>query len=305
MKAATAIANGGEMLQPYVIKKLVDSTTGDTIKENERTVVGKPISEEAANQVIDLLDSVVTGKHGTGKMYKLDDYSVIGKTGTAQIPNPNGQTAYLSGQNNNIFSFLGMAPKDDPELIMYVAVSQPQLSQGELGSTPVSFIFKNVVENSLHYLNIAPDKETDEAVQTVKIPKMEGKVSALKENLKNEGLHVTVIGEGDTLKASSVSEGDQVLANERIILVTDKPTMPNIKGWSLRDVYLLADLLHLKFEPIGNGYVTTQSIKKGTALKENDYLGVEFESPLGTEIQSDNTDAEKEGEKADRTESEE
>ena len=140
MKAATAITNGGEMLQPYIIEKIINPETNKVIQEGSRKVVGEPISAETADQVIELLDSVVSAEYGTGKPYRLDDYTVIGKTGTAEIPNPTRETAYLKGHGNNIFSFLGMAPKDDPELIMYVSVNQPNLPSDKSGSAPVSYI---------------------------------------------------------------------------------------------------------------------------------------------------------------------
>src|SRR5699024_4189262 len=73
VNAATAIANEGEMLKPYVIKKIVDSNSGDIVEENSAEVVGKPISKETANQVLDLLENVVTSEEGTGQMYALDN----------------------------------------------------------------------------------------------------------------------------------------------------------------------------------------------------------------------------------------
>lgn len=278
MKAATAIANDGKMLQPYVVQKVIDSDTDEVIMENDKTVVSEPISKEAANQVLDLLGTVVNSKDGTGKPYRLDAYSVAGKTGTAQMPDPNG--GYLRGRENNIFSFLGMAPQDDPQLMMYVSVTQPTLAEDEVGSDPVSFIFKNVMENSLHYLNIEPDKETIDPVDLIEIPKLkDAQPKAIQETLEAEGLDVTVVGSGKKIVTANVNSGDQVLDHQRIILVTDQPEMPNIIGWSIREVYQLADLLELKLETIGNGYVMTQNIKKGTPLKKNDYLGVELELP--------------------------
>lgn len=278
MKAATAIANDGKMLQPYVVQKVIDSDTDEVIMENDKTVVSEPISKEAANQVLDLLGTVVNSKDGTGKPYRLDAYSVAGKTGTAQMPDPNG--GYLRGRENNIFSFLGMAPQDDPQLMMYVSVTQPTLAEDEVGSDPVSFIFKNVMENSLHYLNIEPDKETIDPVDLIEIPKLkDAQPKAIQETLEAEGLDVTVVGSGKKIVTANVNSGDQVLDHQRIILVTDQPEMPNIIGWSIREVYQLADLLELKLETIGNGYVMTQNIKKGTLLKKNDYLGVELELP--------------------------
>src|SRR5699024_11278037 len=136
----------------YCVDRVVDSDTGEVIDEKSPTVVGEPISKDTAKQMVDLMASVVNGKNGTGKGYRLNDYTVAGKTGTAQIPDPDGD-GYLKGDNNNAYSFVGMAPKDDPQLLMYVAVKKPKLKDGEIGSEPVSFIFKNVMENGLHYLN--------------------------------------------------------------------------------------------------------------------------------------------------------
>jgi len=280
MKAATAITNGGKMLQPYIIDKIIDPETNQVVQKGAKEVVGEPISAATADQVIELLDSVVNGKQGTGKPYKLDDYFVIGKTGTAEIPNPTGETSYLRGHGNNIFSFLGMAPKDDPELIMYVSVNQPKLASDEAGSAPVAYIFKNVMENSLKYLNITPDKNVQDKISTMELPKLVGaKTSEIKELLSDKKMKVTIVGKGEKITKASHEKGQKVFANDHIILLTDKPTMPDIIGWSLRDVHKLTDLVEFKLESIGNGYVTTQNIKKGTKIKKDDYLGVELELP--------------------------
>lgn len=285
MKAATAIANEGQMLQPYVIKKIVDADTNEIVEEKSKTIIGEPISEEAANQVLELLGTVVNSKDGTGRPYRLESYSVGGKTGTAEIPDPNG--GYLRGRENNVFSFLGMAPLDDPQLMMYVSVTKPTLAADEIGSDPVSFIFKNVMENSLHYLNIEPDKEKNDPIEMIDIPSLDAPSKTIQEELTSKGLKVTVVGSGQKVIQANVKPGDQVLEHQHIILITNEPTMPEIIGWSLREVYQFADLLELKLETIGNGYVITQNIKKGTSLKKGDYLGVELELP---ELDKNTTD---------------
>lgn len=281
MKAATAIANDGKMVKPYVLDKIVDPDTGDIIEKHEPEVVGEPISKETAQQVRELLVSAVQSEHATGSRFNLKDYSVGGKTGTAQIPDPDG--GYLVGSENYVFSFLGMAPADDPELMMYVSVKQPNLefdSGIEPGSAPVSFIFNNVMENALHYLDINPDKGEVTDINVFKMPDLTGKsVNAAKDVLTNAGMNTAVIGSGSKVVAISVQEGQKVLPNERILLLTDKPTMPSIIGWSLRDVLRLGEMLNLDIEPIGNGYVVSQSIAEGQSLKANDYLGIELKTP--------------------------
>ncbi|SDQ63054.1 penicillin-binding protein [Virgibacillus salinus] len=279
MKAATAIANDGKMLKPYVISKIVNSTTGKTMEKKSPEVVGNPISEKTSEQVLDLMESVVSSEPGTGRPYKLEDYSVAGKTGTAQLYESEAG-GYLTGHGNYIFSFLGMAPKDDPQLMMYVSVEKPELEGNTPGSTPVSFIFKNVMQNSLHYMNINPDKDQSKPVQSVKVPELEGMSKAtVKKSLEAKGINITVIGSGDTITKASAAKGDELLPNDRIMLITDNPTMPSIIGWSTRDVLQFANLLQLDIEILGNGYVNSQSIKKGTTLKKNDYLGVELKPP--------------------------
>ncbi len=279
MKAATAIANDGKMMQPYVIKKIIDANTNKVIKEKGPNVVGEPISKETAKQVKDLLASVVNEEHGTGQMYHMDDYSVGGKTGTAQIPNPDGP-GYLTGKENHSFSFLGMAPMEDPKLMMYVSVKQPELEGDELGSLPVSFIFNNVMENSLQYLNIDPDKGDSNTVNQIEAPSIiETNTEETKQALQAKGLKVSVIGKGKKVVDANIAEGDALMPNSHILLVTDKPAMPNIKDWSLRDVWQLADLMELKVETFGSGYVVTQNIKENTVLKKGDYLGVELAAP--------------------------
>lgn len=279
MKAATAITNEGEMLEPYIIKKIIDPETDEILEKGSRKVVGQPISKETAEQVIDLLDSVVNSSVGTGKNYKLDSYSAMGKTGTAQIPDPTGATAYLTGRENNIFSFLGMAPIDDPELIVYVSVNQPTLANHQVGSDPVSYIFTNVMENSLRYLNITPDKDSEGSVPIVKLPKLIGEKSEkVSKDLENQGLQVTVVGAGGNIMKATHVEGEEVFTSDHLILLTDQPTMPDVIGWSLRDVHKLADLVGLKLETTGNGYIKKQHIKKGKKIKQGDTLSVELET---------------------------
>src|SRR5690606_10062842 len=264
MKAATAIANDGKMLKPYIIDRIVDPDTENVIVNHEPEVVGEPISKETAEQVRKLLVSAVQSEHAVGSRFNLEDYSVGGKTGTAQIPDPEG--GYLVGRENYVFSFLGMAPADDPELMMYVSVKQPTLEFEtgiEPGSAPVSFIFNNVIENALHYLSIDPDKGETSKVSAFEIPNVKGKsVSNLTEQLTAFGVDYSIVGNGKKIVQLSAEEGTKILPNEKVIILTESPTMPNIIGWSHRDVLKLGEMLSLDIETIGNGYVVTQSIEE-------------------------------------------
>ena len=114
IQAMTAIANDGKMMKPYVVDKIVN-TTDDTVEETVPEIAGQPISKETAKEVREILETVITAPHGTGnRHYHLEGYSLAGKTGTAQIAGPGGK--YLSGSNQFLYSFIGLAPADDPAI---------------------------------------------------------------------------------------------------------------------------------------------------------------------------------------------
>ncbi|MCP8616609.1 penicillin-binding protein [Salirhabdus salicampi] len=281
MKAATAIANNGKMMQPYVISKLVEQETGEVIQQSEPQVVGTPISSSTAKEVMDLLETVVTSEVGTGQRYQLEGYSVAGKTGTAQIPDPEGG-GYLIGDENYVFSFLGVAPKEEPELMMYIAVKQPNLEKNEHGSQPVSYIFRTVMENSLHYLNIVPEKESAALDWSpIILSDYEGKtVDKVRDDLLSKNVKVTVIGDGNKVK-SMVPKGEtEVLPGSHVMVLTNgNPTMPDMTNWSLREVLMLGELVNAKTDYIGSGFVTKQNVPASSRIEEGQYIVVELTPP--------------------------
>ncbi|MBT2697729.1 penicillin-binding protein [Bacillus sp. ISL-40] len=277
IQAATAIANGGKMIKPHVVKKIVNHDTGETIKSTTPEVVSTPISKETAKQVRDILETVVTSPNGTGGRYKIDGYSVAGKTGTANIPGPNGR--YLQGADNYMFSFLGMAPKDDPKLIVYVAVQQPDLDGTGIGALPVSAIFNPVMKNSLQYLNIQPSKS--QKAQLNKLSDFIGKsVEATEKELEAKDIETVVIGKGTKVVRQLPESGTTVLEGEKVIIQTNGDKLaPDMTGWSLRDVMKVANIAGLKLNSKGQGYVTQQNIKPKTIMRNGDFLIVDLKTP--------------------------
>jgi len=289
IQAMTAITNHGKMVKPYIVDRIEDAS-GNIVKEFETEVIGQPVSAETAKEVLDILESAVTD--GTGKNFQINGYSVSGKTGTAQIPDPvTGK--YLTGYDNYVFSFLGTAPKEDPKLIVYVAVQKPDLDEEkyEGGSVPVSLIFNSVMENSLKYLNIQPEKI--EVAKSVPIPDFTG-VSpvAAKKELEQLGFTPIVIGKGEEVLKTYPSNGETILQGEKVIIKTDGNLIaPDMKGWSLRDVmkFVLAANLTIKVE--GKGFVQSQSITAGVTVKKGDPLTVKLVTPeesMTKEKKSDN-----------------
>ncbi|MED1469630.1 penicillin-binding protein [Bacillus salipaludis] len=292
IQAATSIANDGKMMKPHVVEKIVNHDTGKTIKENKPEVVSTPITAETAKTVRNYLETVVTSKNGTGGRYKIDGYSVAGKTGTANIPNPNGG-GYLTGSQNYIFSFLGMAPKNDPKLIVYVAVQQPQIDNYEFGSRPVSEIFKPVMKNSLQYLNIRPSKL--QKPSSIKLGNFTGDtITETVKNLNNQGFSPIVLGKGPDVTTQLPKAGTTILEGEKVLLGTKgKMFAPDMTGWSLRDVMQLAKIANLKFNVAGSGYVVKQNISPGATLKKGDNLIVQLQTPEQQSINTEDASQEK------------
>ncbi|TMU88365.1 PASTA domain-containing protein [Bacillus sp. BHET2] len=272
IQAESAIANDGKMMKPYLISKIMDGDTNKVLKEAKPQVVGTPISKKSAEQTREYLTTTVTSDVGTGKLFNIEGYQVSGKSGTAQIPDPNGG-GYLTGHDNYLSSFIGMAPAEDPELIVYVGIQQPNLN-GALGSIPVAKVFNPVMENSLKYLNIKPAESN--RLKTIHVPDMKGEnISKVKEKVAGLGLTPVIIGNGK--KVSQQSDHGTLIENEKIFIVSnDKTTIPDINGWSLRDVLKLENLLDIEVKVKGTGYVTNQSIKADTVISGEEKLVVHF-----------------------------
>ncbi|MCP1124831.1 dihydropteridine reductase [Bacillus sp. AFS018417] len=297
VQAATAIANDGKMMKPYVVDKIVDPADNKVVEDHKPEVVEEPVTKETAEQVRQLLEQVVTSPKGTGTAYKLDNYSVGGKTGTAQIPD--GKGGYMTGRENYIFSFLGMAPIDDPQLVIYLAVKQPKLKDTEYGAQPLAEMFKSVTENSLEYLKIKPNEVKDVNKQTKEqqaaVPDVTGKtMGEAKEILEKAKFRPVVLGEGK-VKQQVPKANEKTLPGDRVFLVGDQPKMPNINGWALRDVMNLAEVLNLDLKLSGTGYVTEQSVAEGTPLKERTPLEVKLVPPLEPQQEAEKEPSKKEG----------
>lgn len=277
VQAATAVANNGVMMKPRVIDKIVDPNTGKVVKQSEPEPAGQPISAETAKEVRDVLETVITSEHGTGKSYAIEGYNVAGKTGTANLTE-NGK--YLNGPNDYLFSFLGMAPKEDPKLIVYVAVQQPEIDHYFKGSIPTSMIFKSVMKSSLQYLNIKPSalEKTDSSP----VPDVTGLDGAeAKKLLESKGFETVIIGDGSLVEEQLPKADTMALEGEKVFIkASGKKTYPDMTNWSLRDVLKLAQIADVKLNKAGSGYVTKQNLKPGSPINEGENLIVELETPL-------------------------
>lgn len=283
VQAASAIANNGKMMKPYIIDKIIDHDTKEVVKDYQSEVAGNPITKETAQKERAILESVVTAPHGTGHNYAIKGYSVAGKTGTAQVVDDNGK--YIKGHGENLFSFIGMAPANDPELVVYVAVLRPKLKETELGSDPVSEIFRSVTKGALEYMKVEPVENADVTKlidkESIEMPNLIGlSINDAKSLATSCGLKPVVLGNGMDIIGQTLKPSTQVVRGTKVYLKTDgENRMPSIMGWSKVEVNRLSDLFKLKLTIKGSGFITTQSIRKDAELKDRDFLSVELKKP--------------------------
>ncbi len=264
IQALTSLTNGGVMLKPYLVEKIVDPDTGEIVYEGKRTEVDTVASETTVNKIKDLMWETVNTSGMTGTGYRLEGYDLIGKTGTAQIASEDG-SGYLTGASDIISSFAGIYPKDDPKVIIYASVKRP-----EGGNQKVIWqAIKDIVVNISKYYGTDPETTNTLEITEYELTSYQNEtVTTAKSELESMGLNVTVIGSGDKVINQYPNKGEMITAGTKVFLITngDNLLIPNVVGLSSKQAEDILRLLGLSVKLEGNGYVTAQSLAEGTPV---------------------------------------
>lgn len=266
VKAMTSLTNDGMLLEPYVVKKIVDPETKEVILKNKRTEIERVASTETVQKIIQLMDDCVNGIGNTGSGFRIPSKELIGKTGTAQIAAEDG-SGYLSGQEDIISSFSGIYPKSNPKLIIYASVKRP--SGGS--QKPLSNAIKEIVNNAAKYYGNEDGTTKEVEIIEYKVPSfINQKLETVKTTLKSEKMNYKVIGSGDKVVKQYPEKNDKVTNKDTIYLITNDQniTVPNVVGLSSKVANNLLNLLGIKVKLDGVGYVTKQNIASGTQITE-------------------------------------
>ncbi|MCA0990132.1 stage V sporulation protein D [Pseudalkalibacillus hwajinpoensis] len=213
--AVSAAVNGGTLYEPYIAKEWLDPETGAVVSKNTPQAKRQVISEETSKEVRHALETVVA--LGTGKNAYVDGYRVGGKTGTAQKAKDG---AYL--KNNHIVSFIGFAPADDPQIVVYVAIDNPKdtLQFGGIVAAP---IVGNILQDSLTVMGVEKredqiEKETTwQDEEMIEMPDLVGMSSKeIREAMYN--LKIDSSGEGDIVVAQAPEPGVKLPVGSEIRL---------------------------------------------------------------------------------------
>ncbi len=244
--AFSALVNGGFLIQPYVVKEVIDPVTGDKEIRSPR-VIRRVISRKTSQRILSIMEKVV--EEGTGKQAKLQGYRVAGKTGTSQKVDP-ATGAY--SKSKYVASFVGIVPVEKPELVVVVMLDEPAVrGTGGLLAAPV---FREVAWNALRYRHAVPEDDL-ELVEPAEVRQAE-----VQRELARHPLH---------LEGSS---------NQKEFII------PDLQGRSLRKALAELEGYPVTIEIRGSGRVIAQDPPPGAIVRKGDRCVLEA-SPVLEEAQ--------------------
>lgn len=259
LQGLTIVANNGTMVKPYIVSKIVDSN-GEVVLENKREEIGTVVSEKTVSKIKELLRSVISkdSTTGTGYAYRIDGYDLIGKTGTGQIFE---KGKYLTGDGRYIYSFSGLYPGDDPEVIIYMAIKKPKDGYNYIASN-----VKEVVINTSKYLNI--EEKVKESKKIIVEDYSNKVVTEVEKKLKDNGIKVIILGKGKKIIDQYPNKGITVYENGLVVLLTNDydKSMIDFKGLSYKETIEILKLMNVEYELDGYGYAYEQNIEVGKKI---------------------------------------
>ena len=287
VRAISAVVNGGNLIEPYIVSEVIDAD-GNTVMSRETKVIRRVISEETSKTMCSLLRSVVTD--GTAKNANVAGFSIGGKTGTSEkidVLDANGQPTL-----DKIVSFVGVAPMDDPQYIVLVALDTPSrqtglyISGGVMAAPTVGAVMADI----LPYLGVANNyTEEDAAGKIVVLEDMTGMTASQAQKLlKSQGLTALIQGEEETVTSQIPAPGESVPGDSQVILyfgdsVQERMvTVPDFTGMNRQQANDLAGSLGLYILPTGNQEIhisvtaVSQSVPKDTKVKVGTTIQLEF-----------------------------
>ncbi len=280
--AVSACVNGGKLMQPYVVEKMLNEDGSVAFQRNPQQV-RRVISEETSAKVRQILEAVVGDpKDGTGKNAAVRGYRIGGKTGTSEKVNLEATT----GKKEYIVSFIGFAPADNPEIALLVFLDTPSdksgvyVSGGQMAAPTVGKMFADI----LPYMGFVPHFEDDE-ISEAEVPNLAGMSVSQGENaLYGASLRYRVIGDGDSVTAQLPKAGSRIARDSEVIIYAggtpseNEVTLPELKGMGYdeaRDCLAQSGIFVRSLSPLSEGgtqKVVSQSLPAGTAVPKGSVI---------------------------------
>lgn len=270
--AISAVANEGKLMEPRLVKEIRDDD-GNILSTNDPKVVRQVISKQTAETVCGMMEKVVS--EGTGGNAYIKGYDVGGKTGTGE--QGIGEATWY------VASFVGIAPANNPEIAVLVALFDPKgASHG--GGAIAAPVVKKIIEDTMGYLKIQPN--IDDTETGVIVPEVRGlTVNEARVKLKEAGLKYSINGKSDdnaTIKDQIPKPNIEVIANSTIILYTEEDAtkstviVPDVFGKSISEATNLLKNVSLNISIEGLGTASEQTPKAGEMVERGSIVSVQF-----------------------------
>lgn len=242
--AISAVANGGNLMKPYIVERILDDS-GQEVQKFDPQTIQRVLSESTAHQVTKMMESV-TSNGGTGTNAAVEGFRVAGKTGTAQ--KVDSVTRRYGAKRTA--SFIGFIPADKPRLTILVVVDEPKTSQ--YGGVVAAPAFRAIAQSSLVYLKVA--SQADPGKPAVLAEARSGQTTASKAQNQDS------MSEGDLLEAST----------------TGAVVMPDFRGMSMRHVLQVMEKRNINIRLLGSGRAAEQMPPPGHTIRAIDEVWIKF-----------------------------
>ncbi len=292
LQAYSAVFGDGTMVRPYYIDSIRDSyDSSHVIYQAETKVTGNPITAETAETLQGILYRVINDDQGTAKYYQIPECKLMGKTGTAEVAVNGG---YQSGYT--IVSIMCAMPAEDPQVMVYYCFEAPYDANAQYKTEPV----KNLLRKTAIRLGFtssitgstedteSTDETTDDTITsdelteivTTDMPSLVNhSLEYATEKLADTNTNQYILGNGDTVIAQYPAENSYITSGQKVFLVTDTNNfiMPDLTGWTRKEVTALWSVTQFGFKLEGEGVVTSQNISAGTPVTKGTEIEVVFE----------------------------
>lgn len=281
--AVSAVANDGILVEPRIVKEVQNPDTGSVVTIDSNNV-RQVISKDTANELMDMLESVVTD--GTGRYGQVKGYSVAGKTGTSEPDSSNENSMYVS-------SFVGISPVEDPEVVVLVTLYDPQGPNGHQGGTIAAPVASQILSEVLPYLGIPSDDlssdESSNQITTTVLPDVRNKtVAEAKKIIEDAGFTCKISGTDTSLIVTDqVPKPGASLISGSIVNIYSSGNearvsqeVPNLKGMSFAQARNALKAKNLNIHVTGSGTVLSQDPMAGTTVEEGTVINVTLQNEI-------------------------
>ncbi|SNS24604.1 peptidoglycan synthetase FtsI [Anaerovirgula multivorans] len=277
--SVAAIANDGKLMKPKIVKELIDND-GKVVHRFEETMVRQVISQNTSKEIKEIMEFAVA----EGSSAYIPGYRIGGKSGTAEKYESDG---FIS-------SFIGVAPIDDPKLIVLTIIDEPR-GHSHFGGVIAAPVAKEVLEGSLRYLGIKPkytEEETKKLIQNeVSIPEVRGLTikeasQILLQNKLEYRVGAEFTGDGNAIVVDMFPKPNAKIPEKSIIMLYTKiddnllstVLVPDLRGKTIREANTISNAIGLKLKIAGNGLANNQVPEAGTQVEPGTIVSVEFKS---------------------------